>query len=149
MKNFYCFFVVLFVISCSQEEYPYRKDLDSFLSTLFNYEITKEETIMVFLPMDGCSTCLESTIELLVDNREATLNLIVSSSDDNVFEQFELGKLRTKANKFYFDRENDYQRYEIGVIAPIILHFKNGKCIFYSETTENNHEKIKKYFDWS
>lgn len=143
------FFQLIFLIfSCTTDcDYPYRDNLDKFLATEVGYKIPDGDVILVMLPLDGCNTCLNSTIDMLINSKDA-YDLIISATDNNQVNKYNLGRLNLPSERMHFDLKNNYNRYEIGVNAPLIFRFKNRKCEFYSETTENNHQRIKKYFGW-
>jgi hypothetical protein len=139
---------IFLIFSCSRDcPYPYRNNLDKFLSTEVDYKIPHEETILVLLPLDACNTCLVSTIDMLVKSR-ASLVVVISTTNKNNIKKFNLDQLNLPIESFHFDWENNYSRYEIGVHAPVIFHFVNRRCRFFSETTDNNHHRIKQYFGW-
>jgi len=148
-------FLILFIsfslLTCKKEKesYPYRKNLDTFLKNTFDLKIPEEETTLIFLPLDGCHTCLENTIQLLIDHASHDINLyiIVSSRNKNAFTKFNLNQINIPSDHFFFDRNNDYERYEIGVSVPIILHFKDDEIVFFSETFQSNHNDIKSHFN--
>jgi hypothetical protein len=78
----------------------------------------------------------------------SNLVIIISTKDKNALNKFELESINFPRNKILIDSNNNYSRYEIGVHVPVIFHFINRKCVFFAETTENNHQKIKDYFNW-
>jgi hypothetical protein len=131
--------------------YPYREELDKFLVNELNYQIpSSSEVILIMLPLDGCSSCLASTIQLLsvAKRKEDKIELVISTQDKRKINDYGVWKLGFEESSIHLDSTNNYVRYEIGVHVPVIFHFKNGACEFFSETTEINQVKIKKYFDW-
>jgi len=152
MKGLFLILIcVLINFSCSNDncKYPYRENLDKFLADELNYRIPEDETILVFLPLDACSSCLESTIKTLVDNKKSShIDIIVSTSNRKSMKRFGIQNLNSPNYKIYFDKQNKYLEYELGVLAPMIFHFRNRDCQFHSETTSANLMKIKKHFGW-
>lgn len=141
--------VILFCFSCTPScDYPYRGNLDQFLAKEIDFTIPQEETILVFLPLDGCNPCLQGTIMMLAESKVDNLDIIVSTKDSDTIKKFGLDKLVTTGSRIHHDKKNNYERYEMGIVAPMIFHFKEGKCVFHSETTDDKKQSIKEHFGW-
>ncbi|GCC50872.1 hypothetical protein SanaruYs_10910 [Chryseotalea sanaruensis] len=142
--------LILFCFSCTPScDYPYRETLDKFLAKEVNYTIPQEETILIFLPLDGCNPCLQGTVKMLMESKANNLDIVVSTKDNDTIKKFGLDKLDLPKNRIHHDTMNNYERYEMGIVAPMIFHFKDGKCVFHSETTDDKKSIIKKHFGWS
>jgi hypothetical protein len=148
MKNIYVILSLLFWGCTPSCDYPYRENLDKFLLDEIKYKIPDRETILVFLPLDSCNPCLQGTIQMLVDSKESNLDIVISTSDMEVIKRFDIDSLKVSSSRKYVDLKNNYQRYEIGVVAPMIFHFKERECVFHSETTDDKKPKIKEHFGW-
>ncbi|MDH5398020.1 MAG: hypothetical protein OEX02_07730 [Cyclobacteriaceae bacterium] len=144
IKSAFIIFCSLLVSCQCNCEYPYKDNLTEFLSTEANYKIPQGNVILVILPLDACSSCLLSTIEMLKNSHDE-LDIVVATSSKRNLKNFGLENL---SGNIYFDLKNNYSRYEIGAGVPLIFHFKNGECLFYSETTDDKKSQIKKHFKW-
>lgn len=146
--KFYCFLFLL--LSCSPTpEYPFKTELDRFLEHELNYKIGLKDVVLIMLPLDTCIPCLTGTIDLLSKHTQESFIYIISTSTKNDLLTFGISKLKIPESHLLMDSKNMYKKYEIGVQAPVIFHFKNGSCVFYAETVSSNHARIKKYFSWS
>jgi hypothetical protein len=139
------------VFACSPGpdcDYPYRENLDLYLLKEVNYTIPDEETILAILPLDGCNPCLEKTIQMLVASQAPNISVVVATADERDLEKFDIKRLWSYKERTYYDMKNRVARYEIGVVAPMIFHFKDGHCVFHSETTDVNRPQILAHFNW-
>lgn len=141
--------VMITTLCCTSKKeivYSYESTLKKYLETTFNYTIPTNETIIVFLPLDGCNACLESSIALIEYSRSLVL---ITTSNLKDYNKYKLGTLIPDNQKELRDINNQYKKYEMGMTVPVILNFIDGECVYYKEMTINNHANIKEYFKWN
>ncbi len=147
----YVFQFLLFVsigISCRKIcNYPHLNELQNYLTNELGYSFQSKETILIILPIDACNACLRNTITLLIES-ERVLDVIVCGSEKQDIIKNQLTQALSEESRIFFDLSGRCRMYELGASVPLIFHFKSGKCLYFSETTENKHNKIKEYFDW-
>jgi hypothetical protein len=149
MKFGFWFCLIFFsVVSCGRKcDYPHLKELENYLTLEIDYSIREKEVILILLPLDACDACLKGTLAMLTESG-GSFDIIVCYSGYPEFSKLQLTQSVPESRIFY-DKKGNCKMYEIGTSVPLIFHFKNGKCLFFSETTENRHTEIKRYFEWN
>jgi hypothetical protein len=146
--SFWVYLIFLTVVSCGRRcDYPYLKELENYLNLEIDYSIREKEVIFVVLPLDACDACLTGTLAMLTESG-GSFDIIVCNSGKPEFSKLQLAQ-SIPEDRIFYDKKGHCKMYEIGASVPIIFHFMNGKCLFFSETTENKHTEIKRYFEWN
>lgn len=140
-------FVSIFISYRKICNYPHLNELQNYLTNELGYTFQSKETILIILPIDACNSCLINTIALLIES-ERVLDIIVCGSEKQDIIKNQLEQALSKESRIFFDLTASCRMYELGASVPLIFHFKSGKCLYFSETTENKHHEIKEYFDW-
>lgn len=132
----------------NDQDYLYLSGLKDYLKKISLENIFKDnqEYILFILDLEGCNSCLESTLDLIYKNQDKRFLIVFSYKDKKLLEKY---KVSFFTKRYISDSNNLLKIYDTGVIVPTVFHIKKGKIVFVSETNHNNEKKIKKYFSWN
>jgi hypothetical protein len=126
-------------------------DFIKYLSNTFTYVPSKKESKRIFcvLPLDGCNSCLESSISLIRNNISDDMIIIVVTRWKKNIEKFKLNDLKIQENSLWWDSREEAFGYDFGLGYPLIFYLENGEYIFSYEMNEIEYPKIKKQLSWN
>lgn len=133
--------------ACRKEcAYPYMAGLKRYLSEIHDYRLSDVgEVIFYVTPLDGCDYCVrENLLVLIRNNNKKVVPVLIDKSYNQQFTT--LANEVTESYKVVLsDPANRIQRYQTGYLNPILLHIRNGRCVFYMEIPDTEIPKAEKY----
>ncbi|NJK82429.1 MAG: hypothetical protein HC912_00015 [Saprospiraceae bacterium] len=132
----------------NEQDYSYLSGLKDYLKKISLEDIFEDnqEYILFILDLEGCNSCLESTLNLIQKNQDERFLVVFSYKDKKLLEKY---KVSFFTKRYISDSNNLLKIYDTGVIAPTVFHIRKGKIVFVSETNHSNERQIKEYFSWN
>lgn len=137
-------FVLSFICSCSKTQ---NEQLQSELNHLESYqafEDLNEKQFLLVLPRTGCTGCIDSAEEFIInDSKRYSNSLNVLLTDIISFKTVKI-KFGTNVNNpnWYIDSEDFSNGIIKSTIYPIIIEYKNNKIIKSEFVSPNNPNAI-------
>ena len=138
---------LILVVSCKRQcHYPYLDGLKSYLHEVHQYDLPpKGDFIFYITPLDGCDYCVRHN--LLVLSRSANKRLIPVLIDKNYNPDYMamVKKIKSRYPLVLEDPSAAIQHFQTGYLEPVLVHVKNGRCLFYMEIKDSDIPTAEKY----
>ncbi len=123
MRKILVMLVSILIISCNDAS----NEIKDYLGLFVNDKEFKNKEIIVVLPLVGCHSCIEETIEILNNSINSDKITVIFSSFDKSLRQKYISRL--DKNILYFeDKEETLTNYNLGSTNdPALFFLKNGK----------------------
>lgn len=139
---------LLVVFSCSNmEKYTYYNGLSKYMIDNFNIDFNNvDDTIYYFLPINRCNTCEGTNLNLKalnsLDSKKNVVVIIIGLEENSTYTQ----KIQNLPfETVLFDNKGLVNKYQTGILKPLLIHVNKGNCIFYLEINDPKIGKAKQY----
>jgi len=135
------------LLSCSNDtSYPYTNGLSLYLEEVHHFlPDAKDEVIYYITPLDGCDYCVEQNLLVLARNtNEAVIPILIDYSYNKDYLKI-AQKVKENHKTYFEDLDSKIKNYQTGYINPVLIHFKNGKCLNYMEIQDGDISTAEKY----
>ena len=157
MRKEIFFLIVFFLASCSSkssmfQHYTYEAELKKYFKeelnlNLENYISNQQIDYFFIIRLDGCSTCLERTMNNILNNQNKN-NIGILLLGEPREQQVKLAnQIKSNFANVLLDDSSHFGDYELDVFGPTIFSFSK-KGIKYIPLTDTKWVSLKKELSW-
>ncbi|MCD8412371.1 hypothetical protein [Tenacibaculum finnmarkense] len=138
------------MITCNspQKKYKYTKQFTRYLTDIRNIKTTDLKNNMFYvLPINECSTCPSTKLNLNILAKTKPTNLIVIliglEEEEAVFKH----KIKNLKHKKLFDNESSIYDYQTSVSKPLLIHFVNSEVINFFNISDTKVPEVYNFLN--
>lgn len=143
---------LLLLLNCtsSNNRYYYIEGFERYLNDIHQKENFGENNVIYYITpiSDNCDSCIESNL-ILLNNLNTELNLtpiLVGKNQDKNYSKV-IDEVVNKYPEILFDSNSKIFSYQTGFGKPLLIHVKNGRCIYFMEITDFKLDEAKSYLE--
>jgi len=131
----------------SKSNCRYYEGFKLYLSQVYDLDIsTQGDRIFYVLPLEGCDECLQINLNLLLERNfnSSKVTIILTGANFNDIIRSKIEAIKRKY-PILEDGKNLIHQFETGFGKPLLVHVKNGDCLFATSIADQEIESVKKY----
>jgi len=144
------FLLIATILICcdnSKSNCKYYDGFKLYLSQVYDLDISaKDERIFYVLPLEGCDECLKINLNLLLERNfySSKVTIILTGRNFNDIIKGQIEEIKRKY-PILEDGKNLIHQFETGFGKPLLVHVKNGDCLFATSIADSEIESVKEY----
>lgn len=129
-------FSILFSSCNESNNYEYYDDFSKYLTEIHDISVENISETFFLLPVNGCDSCIELNVELLLNGGNYNIQLILIGETYDNERSEKINQLLLKYPGSLFDRESEISQYRTGFSKPMLVAISKGICSYQLDISD-------------